>query len=423
MNKIIKLIGLAVLVLAITFTFVSCGNGTTGGGGRGPVGPEVKSGTFVSWDGDTKYTLKITQGAGKALSFNPKAGDTYELTIERNGIVITRGNGTIEAYATNGTFTLRQEGNSGTFKIETSGETITAIPNPIDTNDGTEPPPANLAPEKDKPPIGTNLLFNKWGDEDSNAGERWQTTYNYANLTKLQLKAGDILKFTVSGKSNVPLDRMFVMLESHDLYWSEGTYIWHGWSDRQNLGTTFNATFIINIRNDQDLRYPTDVVFASDIWERQNGNETGTRTYEEKNKVMATIRNLKFELSVVGWLDPALEGFWVLNESISSWYYSWTFNDDFTYVYRVVSNDYPLWADTYGDYITEKGNITLIPGGIAYFGENFEDYEWIEKADFNGVVPNGFSKADFNFDTKTLKYSISGNTLTIDSKKFTRFEW
>jgi hypothetical protein len=287
-----RTIGFAVLAAAIAFTFVSCG----GGGGGGTRGDGPKSGTFISWDGDTKYTLKISEASGKAV-YNPKNGDTYELTIE-DGVTITKSNGQVIT-SSKGELTLRPNGSSGTFKIETSGETITAIPNPIiiDDKGTTVPPPANLAPELGAAPISGNLIVFRFDTgPDGNAAETWQTGFNLSDLTKVKLKEDDVLNFTVSGKSTIPLENMSI--ELHET--TPEAYIdWLGGDWGKNLNGNFNTTFQVQIRVTPDPKNDVIVILSKSIYYRDNdGVETGSTTNDETGKVMATIRDLEFTVTI-----------------------------------------------------------------------------------------------------------------------------
>jgi len=112
-NAVLRTAGITVLVAAIVFTMIACGDGGDGGGGTDSV-------TYTGTKDGTTYTLKIT---GPARALTPDKGDDYKLTVV-TGSVTKTSTGKVQGVSGN-ELTLapsKAESEDDTFKVGTNGK-------------------------------------------------------------------------------------------------------------------------------------------------------------------------------------------------------------------------------------------------------------------------------------------------------------
>ena len=121
------LLAIIALVAAIGFSFAAC-----------DAGGAPRSVTYTGNDGDNEYNLVITEAAAKA-AYAPTSGDTYKLTISKNGIVLETSTGTVLT-VTGVTIRLQPNGGGVFFEVTVSSTgDIVSLPTSIPVDGGGAP--------------------------------------------------------------------------------------------------------------------------------------------------------------------------------------------------------------------------------------------------------------------------------------------
>jgi hypothetical protein len=289
-----KLLGLAILVTAIIFSFTVCSSGGAGGGGAVPVPPGDPASTkYESTDlADNTYVLEITKVSGRAV-YIPKTGDTYVLTINP-GNKISRG--TIIEISGDNLKLKPSNPSSGTFTVtivETNtAALLTQISGTIVTDKGDVPEPGSMNPVR----VYEVFEFgaNKWHPDEY---ESWSMDISLSDFTTKTPKIGDVFKFRISGKTDKPFKGFGFELACHTENWSEYRRL-GGSSGYIELPETFDRTFQFTVENAPLPNSRIYLGFANTLWNVGNQFDTGERLPEkaQNGDLMATINNFRISL-------------------------------------------------------------------------------------------------------------------------------
>jgi len=151
-KTIFRIVGIIAIIAIIGFTMTACP----------PDGlPEPETVEYKGTANGKTYTLKIIENTGRA-AYTPKAGDSYELTIDNK-----KSTGKVESYSNSSTFTLKPS-NAGaeTFNVTVSPSGITSISGTITFDDKSIDDSAKNAPLTVQPNNGSGGNTNNTTDDD-----------------------------------------------------------------------------------------------------------------------------------------------------------------------------------------------------------------------------------------------------------------
>jgi predicted RNA-binding protein with TRAM domain len=308
MKNVFKVLGIIALVTVIGLSFAGCdtGGGATPAPAGGPGGQAAPQKTVYTWvAGDDSYSLEIKEASNSRAAYTPKSGDTYVLTINP-GNKKSSGTVAVSGY----TFTLTPTGASTTFTItvtKTNDTTllVTGMTGTITLEGGTET--VNVS-DKQVTPVKVFETFSLKAEKWDNIQAWYNDDISLSDLTPVEPKKGDKLKFKISGKMDKPLEWFSVGLSSRiDLAsepWFEYRFLGAKENYIEKLDANFtNYTFVIEILDDPIAPNTVKFGIRNILWQKGDGDNSDwvhdsglTVKDSDVGKVMCTIKNFEIRL-------------------------------------------------------------------------------------------------------------------------------
>jgi len=411
MKNTIKLLGIIAFAAIIGFSFTSCGGGgttstTPGGTTPGAGSTEPNSVTYISKDATNTYVLDISRSASANISraaFTPKQDDVFTLTIivTQTGAIKGVTSGTVAS--TGASLTLTVMGGAE-LTVTVTGGGMTAIQvttGTITLNDNTSFTGASGL-EAAKSGVDDTFTLNVNWDRSA-----WDGTIALADITPYKPKKGDWLRFKVRGTTDKTLEKADFSVSTRNSDWS--AFQWLGGAGKFKLSGTFEQTFTIEIKDDEDPAYPIfDFTFTNDVAVPASAKDWA---------VLATITN--FEIMLLGVNLPdytAYYGDWAVSANNMADAKKRT---DFSFGYESwgKENTYEDTIIPFSKYLDGGASVKIVNGNVVINLGTPNPQALSSLVDFIQASSPSFwySSGTFNYETsddgeKLLKVSCSFRT-------------